>query len=384
MGAYQLQVRFWEHFEGEPEPTPGNETPEQRARREAIEREPRLAWRLDDVLGAYFKAKLRPGGRKPGTIRCYHESLRWWRDVTGDADLYQLSQGDEVTVDFVGLLPEWGFSRRGVKRGEKILIGRRDEHPSYEPLSSSRIAGIVGRIATLVAYAGPRMKPRDASLGILSPVPYVPEVVAEFEAKPPFSIEMARQIGSACGKLAKPQLPAWIDHRLWWRTRLALFFYTGLRAGTVCNLRWRHVENVFGEAWLNVPSAEVTKTSKPVEMPLHEQLAKLLREVRVRRETVSKPPGDELVLPQSCGYRHFLNCHAELQACAGLAGDLRQSPHAWRRTHLVEMAKLGAEQGHKVAQLAADHSDGRITQQHYVHQALVNNLRLKLPLLFLD
>lgn len=337
----------------------------------------RLEWTLDEFFERWIlPGVLKPGKRKQGTIDLYGDALRYWRHITGGPPFHAIS--DELCIDFVGLLPEWGFTRRGIHRGQRCLIGRRDEHPSYEPLSSSTIAAHVSKIATMLRLAGPQLNPRERTAGILPRCPFIPLVAAEFELKPPFALDQARRIAANCGQLGRPDLPAWITHEQWWQTRIGFFYYTGLRAGTVCRLKCRHIQERREMLWLKIPGEEVTKTSKAVEMPLHWQLAE-----RVRPLCVGRDP-DDLLLPEGCGYRHFMTLHSELQHVASVPDGDRQSPHAWRRTHLAQMAQLGADDGRKVAQIAADHADGRTTEKNYIGQTLVNQLRLQLPPLWLD
>ena len=133
-----------------------------------------------------------------------------------------------------------------------------------------------------------------------------------------------------------------------------------------------HVKSIDGALWLDVPGSLVRKTGKAVKMPLHPQLAGLIAQL---------PPAgpDELLLPPGCGYRHFSTLHAELLELANVPVEQRQSPHAWRRTHLTELGTLGLSRAFEVARVAADHSDGRTTESHYVGPAFVNMLRLRLP-----
>lgn len=344
--------------------------------RTAIERDPRLMWTLRQLCDRwFFPGVLQPANSAAGTYDCYDCALRYWEQITGDPSLILVS--DEVCIDFVGLFPEWGFSRSGVPLGGRMKIGRRDHFPSFFPLASATIASHVSRIATLLRRAGPRIDPREQTARILKEVPFIPVVEADFDPKAPFSLERARQIAAACSLMDKPELPDWITHELWWRTRLALFYFTGFRAGTVTALAWPHVKEEFGLTWLDVPG-EIVKTGKAIKMPLHPQLVSLLACVKSLR-----PPGAEgdLILPAGCGYRHFLTLHTELQRRAGLPGVERQSPHAWRRTHSEQMGFLGKDRQLEVAREALDHADGRTTDKHYP-RAVVNHLRLRLPPLF--
>lgn len=351
--------------------------------------DPRLEWTVDDFVERwYVPGILKPKRRASGTLDNYDDSLRYWRAVTSDMidqdgerkfgpagpTMFDIFSDDQIGIDFVGLLQEWGYSRLGVRRGGKCRIGRIDHFPSFTQLKSPTVAGHASRIATILSYAGPRFNARRPAAEILPRLPFIPPMSAEFETKPPFDLATARQIADACVAMTKPDLPPGWDVVQWWKTRLALFFYTGLRAGTVTRLARKHLHETGGLLSLKVPGA-IVKTGKAVELPLHPQLAALVRQL---------PPGgpEDLLLPAGCGYRHFLTLHSELQELSGVPLELRQSPHAWRRTHLVQMGQLGANDALRIAQLAADHADARTTRDHYVGQALVNQLRLQLPLLF--
>lgn len=334
--------------------------------------DPRSWWTLGQFFDEWFLPGMLAKKRAAGTIHRYGDALKYWSDVTGDPPLAEID--DQVCIDFVGLLPEWGFSRRGQRRGEPLRIARLTDCPAFTPLQSATMAGHVQRIGTLLERAGPRYSTRIRVAEILPRLPYLPQVTAEFETKPPFTLATARLICAAAARMGRPELPAGFPRLLWWRTRLALFYFTGLRAGTVTRLAWSHVRPGLdgSELWLDVPK-QIVKTGKPIRMPLHPQLAELLGQL---------PRGGDLILPEGCGYRHFLTLHSELQELAGIPEADRQSPHAWRRTHLSLMGELGASQALEVARIAADHSSGRTTMEHYVGQTLVNGIRLRLPPLF--
>lgn len=343
-----------------------------RQQRDDVAREPRLLWTLRELYERwYLPGVLTVIGAEPPTLVCYDSALRYWEAITGNPSLLETT--DDVCIDFVGLLPEWGYCRRGVPRGSQIRIGRLDHFPSYWPLGSVTCHKHVTKIATLLRRAGPRIDPREQTARILREVPFIPMVKAEFEPKEPFMLEQARAIAAAAKLMDRPELPEWMPRELWWQTRVSLFYYTGLRAGTVRELRWSHVRYEAGETWLDVPGA-IVKTGKGIKMPLHPQLALLLSCVRGLRT----PSADDLLLPAGCCSRHFLTLHSELQKRAGIPEAQRQSPHAWRRTHGEQMGLLGADRQLEVRRLALDHADGRTTDTNYP-AAVVNQLRLRLP-----
>jgi integrase len=341
--------------------------------------DPRKAWTLAEFFERWFlPGKLKPKHRAQGTINLYRDAIRYWEMITGDPPLGLI--GDEHGIEFVGQLPECGYTRAGGRRGGHQRIGLRDGSPALMPLSSTTIAQHVSRVAGLLQAAGPRYHIRKASAEILGRCPFVPEYAGQFEAKEPWSLGEVRQITRGCSSMVRPELPAWLPHELWWQTRLALFYFTGMRAGTICALARAHIHDSAGELWLKVPKELVSKTRKAIALPLHPQLAALLRQV----ETLRLQAGDagELLLPAGCGYRRFLDLHVALQAAAGLPAEQQQSPHGWRRTHIAQMDRLGQREGEEAARQAGQHAHARTTVEHYIGQAVLNELRLRLPPLF--
>lgn len=348
-----------------------------RQQRELIDVEPRLLWTWRQFYENWFlEAVLKPRDSAKGTRDTYENMLRYWEHLTCNPPL--ILTDDEVCIDFVGTLPDWGWSCKGVPRGRPHRIGLLSEFPSYWSLAEPTIKSHRDRLATLIRAAGPRYDPSDARARILREVPYVPIATAEWETKPSFTLEEARQIAAAAKRMNKPELPEWLNCELWWQTRLALFYFTGLRSGTVLQLRWKYLVEENGETRLKVPG-EIVKTGKATEVSLHPQLCLLLSCVRAKR---GDPLPDELILPPGCGYRHFLTLHTELQELAGISEARRQSPHAWRRTHGVQIDLLGATDGDELTRRALDHSHVRVSRASYIGDVVMNFCRLRFPPLF--
>jgi hypothetical protein len=344
--------------------------------------EPKLMWPLSKFFERWFlKGVLKPKGAAAGTIDLYGDALRYWTAITGDPPLWLIS--DEHGIDFVAQLPEWGYSRAGVHRGGKLRIGLRSESPGLRPLASTTIAEHVGRITTVLQAAGPRFSCKQCTAEVLSRFPYVPPYAGQFVEKSPWTVAQVRQIARGCLWMDKPALPEWLTHELWWKVRLALFYYTGFRAGTVVALAWSHIREEHGAWSLEVPGEVVTKTRKAAKLALHPQLVELLQQLREARARVAHHDSD-LILPAGCGYRYFLDLHVALQEAAGLPEAQHQSPHGWRRTHLAEIDRLGAKYGEEAARLAGQHATARTTAEFYVGQAVLNELRMRMPPLFAD
>lgn len=337
--------------------------------------DPRLAWTLPE----FFWEWVVPGlmrSRDQETIHRHRDSLKFWAAIAGEKTLFELSDprdGDAIGMNFTDELPEWGYSRRGKKLRDPCLIGSLAEHPSYTPLQPITAATHAQRISQIIRYAGPRYHPRKPTAEILTRPPLIPTMTADFITKPPFELAQARAIAAACVQMVKPNLPPGWSPVLWWQTRIAIYFYTGMRSGTVLALRRAHITSVDGLVSLKVPGT-LTKTGKPVNMLLHPQLAALIERL--------PPTGDGLLLPEGCNYRHFLTLHERLQQLAGLPPAEWKSPHAWRRTHAVQMEGLGLPEAQERSRLALDHGHQRTTHKSYTGDVVVNQLRLMLPPIF--
>lgn len=352
---------------------------DEQAKLDAIGRDPRLAWRLREFCSEWFAPKYLKNCVGE-TTRNYFAAIRYWESITADWRLVDFllasdDAGDDQCQDFTDELPDWGYSRRGVKRGDSIRIGRMSDCPAFTPLSSITAAEHASRIANLFRKAGPETSNRKKFAKILTRAPLVEIIPSDFDAKEPFDWPVARRIATACELMQRPWLPKWMPCELWWKVRLGLLFYTGLRLGTVTRLEAGHFGDKRGLPWLRVPG-DIVKTGKAIELPLHPQLAELLADVARRR-----PAHETRLVPEGCNRRTFLDLHYDLQRLAELDEAQQQSPHGWRRTHLSEIFLLGAGRGLEAAQVAADHADGRTTAQNYV-ASVVNLFRLRLPPLF--
>lgn len=298
------------------------------------------------------------------TISLYRNALAYWIALTGDPPLAEID--DRLCAAFVGQLRQEATFRRGTLGTERTL-------------SSSSIAKHLRNLRSILYRTGPRYDPHRPTKEILPRLPFLPGVRAEFTQKPSLTLEVARKVAAASLELDKPEPAPPLTSRQWWKVRLALLYYTGLRSGTVVDVCWKHYERIGGgvggdSAWLNVPAGLVRKTSKPIRLALHPEAVELIEQLPGPRVPT------ERILPLACCYRYFIGLHEQAQQRAGLPAEQWQSPHVWRRTHGQQMADLGAERAIEVARIALDHSDGRTTEAHYV--SVVNQLRVRLPRLF--
>lgn len=367
--AWQLRVRFDDDFERED----AGSIEQQLKSRYGPDFDKRLGWTVRRFYEEWMlPSVLVPEAAAKGTLDGYEDMFPYWEAITRDPPLGLLQDSDCST--FANVLPKWGYTRRGVGRGRSCPIGPLAEHPSYTPLAPRTIASHVSRLSTLISRAGPPQTLRKRSARVLRELPYIPLVAATSDTKDHFLLEDAQAIFAACTHMTRPQslLRAGWSPPKWFRLRVALLYFTGLRLGTVVRLAWGHLKGEPGGQWFDVPGAIVSKTRKAIKMAVHPQLGALLAEM-----PRGKP--EELIHPRGCGRRYFLELHERLQLAAAIPRERLQSPHAWRRTHGVQMDLLGASEGRRIAQLALDHAHQRTTQQSYVGDVVLNQLRMLLP-----
>lgn len=307
---------------------------------------------------------------RDATVRKYYDAIGWWETLTGDPDLADVT--DALCLAFADELPEAKYRRAMVPRGAGMQRAKVSGSGLYRTLAPISVAKHVNRIAFILGRAGPRFDPREPVAEILDRCPLMPRLEGAFVPKQPFDLEAARQIAAAAATFDRPDMPGWITPPQFWKIFLAVFFYTGLRSGTVLRLQVKHLTSVERQPLLDVPADLVLKTNKPTRLAVHGQLLTLLKELPARS-------GEELLLPSVCSYSHLLDLHAQLQKAAGLSPQQIQSLHAWRRTHGNQMALLGAERGEEIARAALDHADVQTTRSSYVNEAFLNRLRVRLP-----
>jgi integrase len=290
-----------------------------------------------------------------GTIRNYREAITWWTHLTGDPPIGRID--DLLVASFVE-----GLRVAGFRRGPNAELRR---------LSHNSIAKTLRTLRAVLSRLGPRIQPTKATARLLPETPIVPPFKAVFKRKGTFSLAQARAVAGACDLMQHPRtLPEQFPIPNWWKARLALLYFTGLRRGTAFELRWRHVERDGDRWWLNVPGSLVPKTGKSTRIAAHPQLVAILRRMHWRR-------GEHHLLTPAVHVDHFATLHHELQRKAGLPVAECYSSSVWRRLHGQQIGELGLAIGESLAQVSLDHSDLRTTSTHYVE--LVNELRLKLP-----
>jgi integrase len=301
-----------------------------------------------------------PGKASEGTIRLYRETLAWWRHLTGDPPIRRID--DLLCAAFVGALRNATY--------------RRGPNGDLRRLSHNSIAKTLRTLRAVVSRLGPRVKPMKPTAKLLAEAPIVPAFKAAFKRKETFTLSQARAIAAACDLMQCPRrLPEQFPPPIWWKARIALLYFTGLRRGTAMALRWRHVERDGDRWWINVPGSLVPKTGKATRIAAHPQLIAVLKRMHWQR-------GENHLLTPEVDIDHFAGLHYELQRKAGIAVAACQTVGAWRRLHGQLIGELGLTHAENLSRVSLDHGDARTTTTHYVE--LANECRLKLPPLWGD
>jgi integrase len=262
-------------------------------------------WYLPRVLQAKQVTK--------STLDSWTATIDWWRFLTNDPPLREIS--DQLCFAFVAELKTTTFSR-----------GAKGRQISLAPMTQRRHSR---HLRALLQRAGKTVDPGRPGAGLIDHIPAVPTVKAFYQQKPAFTLEHARRIAAMCDGMVDPIIAERFSTPLWWKARLALLYYTGLRVGTVTKLRWRHVsrdEN--GQTWLNIPRELVPKTNKALRIAVHPQLEQVLKRMRWGRNE------NHLITPEACCMSWFADLHLILQQRAGIPPAQCQppsvlAPHAW-------------------------------------------------------
>jgi len=325
----------------------------------------------------FFDAWFRPvvlvgerGSAEP-TIVSYSESVEWWDRITYGPGLLSI---DEFTIaQFQDGLRKATF-RRGPLAPER-------------PLAAHTIAKHLKQIRAILHRTGPTIDQNRPTKSLLTQAPHLRVQQPRTKVKPHFAHAVVERIALAVadmtwGRHRGLQQPPPCPAPLWWWALLCLLYYTGLRIGTVLQLRWSMVEERDDGFWLNVPAAVVQKTHKGLEKYLRaEAYAALveLREALLAGGTGKERSASELLLPWPYCYGQLTERHELLQTLAGVPLAKQLSPHAWRRTFGTEMGRVGSKLGLQAARAALDHEDAETTSTFYVD--LEPELIRKLPAL---
>jgi integrase len=294
------------------------------------------------------------------THKLYANAIDWWVKLTGDPPLSQI---DEFTL---------ALFQEGLRKGTY----RRGRFGKEHPLTKESQHKHLRNIRAVLHRTGPTRDANRPSKGVLAEAPHLRLPTVKSKLKPCFTLAQAQAIMAAAVEAKSPSIhKTGVPPYYWWRCRLAMHLYTGLRSGTIRRLTWQVVEQADdGHWWLNIPEHLVTKTQKETRIIVHPLLFLAMQDCR--RSSVTSEP----ISFQPHGDRWIQSLHDGLQKRAGIPEAKWLSPHAWRRMHGDQLAKLGMASIEELCRSALDHSDARTTTGHYVD--VLNQFRLRLPALW--
>lgn len=282
----------------------------------------------------------------------YQQSIDYWKHLTGDPPIYAIS--DVLLVDFEAAL-------RGVtyKRG---LNG------TERRLGDFTVAKHLKNIRAVLFRCGPKNADnKRPGKGLLDETPHISVSAPTLTLpKKRFSLKQARLVYAACDEMTLftnrgrgrpsdggPDAPAW------WRALVSVMFYTGLRIGTVLRLEWSMIEEDEDGFWFKVPGRIVHKTKKASVKALRLDCLELLHRLPRGGDATSR------IFTWNHSLTHLRDRHDRLQKLAGVK-ELRDM-HAWKRTHLREVARTCLDDAMETAQRAGDHADRKTTEESYVN-----------------
>lgn len=292
---------------------------------------------------------------KPSTLEGYVTTLQYWEQLTDNPSVGRIT--DSVIAKFASALA--------------VAKYRRSKFGKEYPLSECSIAKHLRNMRAMMNRLGPRIHGSKPALAIVNLTPYVPVPRVEFDLKEPFGVDMCRHIAA--------HLPAFWER--WelsrkmsldeWRSMFAFSYYTGLRVGTIGNIRWKYLKKKNGEFFFDIPAHAVSKVSKRIIKAAHPQLLELIDALPKNRDHIVRWPGHS---------KELYKCIQRMQQVAEVPKEERKGWHALRRTHGTQLALMGLDYGMKVAQAGLHHSSVSVTATHYVD--IESKLVRQLPLLF--
>lgn len=295
------------------------------------------------------------------TLSNYRTALDYWAKITSDPPINEI---DEFTI---------AKFREGLRKATY----RRGRFGQDFPLAEASQHRNLRNLRTILHRVGPTIDPNRRCKALVAEAPHIRLSAPRTRLKPAISLISARAMVAAASQMEGPTSVQGIGVEDWWRLRIAIAYYTGLRSGTIRGLRRRHLDvDDHGRTWLLVPSELVTKTDKEARVIVH---PKLLEQID-RCSRGAQP--DELLCPIPHCDRWIQELHERLQKLAGIPEAKWLSPHAWRRTHTDQLTELGCDYTTEIARLSLDHSDSKTTTSHYVD--IVNKFRLRLPPLWTE
>jgi len=252
-----------------------------------------------------------------------------WRQATGDPPLR------EIDSAMLARFKKFLSSLRGVR--------------SYKLATPRTVKGRLVYVQSVLDKAGqPGPRNRDAA-GVLDRVPWirppkVPQPVPKIVSAEHLSDCYLAAVGMEAPKIDGFKPAAW------WRALLVLVYNTGIRRGTLLDLRMTDID--WKGSRLVIPP-ERMKSGRAHVIHLNKTALEHLRKIRTAREYVFEWPGN---LRQVYLWLH------KLQDLAGIPKAQHFGLHTMRKTTATRLWEYAPQ----AAQLALGHAGSDVTIRHYV------------------
>lgn len=275
------------------------------------------------------------------TAECYESTATWWESIVGNVPVERITQHH---ID-------------GFMRGLRASVSCRTRR---------RLAAMTVRKHA----ANLRAVLRQATAAGVLPPGTVGVKLPRRERQLPFGhisrADVGQMIAAARGMRAPRPLETGVTAGEWWRGLLGWLYFTGSRIEETLLLEW---------AWLNgdealIPGAvggrRIRKHAVPHVVYLHPELLEWLEPLRDARQ------GPWVFAYRDCAKPHppamrgairgLTRLHERLRGLAGVRKIAGSGWHAYRKTHLTELAAINP----LAAQLSSSHGGGNLMCEFYL------------------
>lgn len=307
---------------------------------------PTAAWSLSRFWAEYLRP-LKAINAESRNLAEYEQTLDLWVTLTGDPPLARIDEP---------LVAEWvaHLARRPGRKGER--------------LSSATLHKHVRTLRSLLAAAGPR-RPGRIGARVLTEVPYVPAPKLSYHSTEHDCLTLG-EIAALLAKCDRAPRPS-LRPGDWWRSLLLTAYYTGLRCGTLLELRWEWlITDELGD-WLRIP-AEAMKGKR------RGHWAAVPPVLRSQLDALRKLTGrGAMLFPWPHGESYFHQTRRVLWSLAELPAERSgyNALHGIRKRAATELAKIDG----LITPLFLGHAAQGVTLTHYVQRAALAAAVAKLP-----
>ncbi len=308
-------------------------------------RSPSPDWTLSQFFQRYFlPVHLQAKQAKQGTIAEYRSAMSRWCEITGDPPLGII---DNITcARFV----------------ETDLVYESEKHKG-QPISPNTVRKHCTHLQMVLELAGPptREHPEAASqYGLFGEDPWGRPRAMPWFTKPPardklptdgFTLEEIELLLASCGRATAPVIHG-CSAAHWWRCLLLFDYNTGLRIGSLIELRRSWVTRAGDEGWATIPG-DAYKGSRPKVIYLSPEACKTLD---------AMPTGDR-VFPWTMTTQTLQRHRKRLLRIAGISEERWFGFHGIRKATGTQIWKIKPD----AAQRQLGHEDQATTRKSYVN-----------------